>query len=253
MRLPLMVLSKLETFQQKNTKIMRIKIEFTKPGLDIPIHTQKHVNSYIHTCLGRNNEYHDAQSQYSISNLKGGKLNDDKKTLSFNGTNPYIVVTSEDETFLTRIVEGLNANENFAFGMKFNDMEFIAEDIFDGWNNFYTLDPILLKERKEDGRNWFVTIEDKDFATKLHSHIINKFSKVDPTLKLSDLELHVGDGKKKKIMVKDNVWAIGSAVKIKIKGNKKLITKLYNYGLGQSTGSGFGTIYKVENLDVYKF
>lgn len=232
---------------------MRIKIEFTKPDQPIPIETQKYVNSYIHTCLGRNNEYHDAPSQYSISNLKGGKLNDDKKTLSFKNINPYIVVTSEDEIFLNKIVEGLDTNEDFAFGMKFLDMEFIGEDFFDGWNSFYTLDPILLKEKREDGRNWFVTIEDKNFTTKLRNHIINKFTKVDPTLKLSDLELLVGAGKKKKIMVKNNVWAIGSAVKIKIKGNKKLITKLYNYGLGQSTGSGFGTIYKVENLDKYKF
>lgn len=232
---------------------MRIKIEFTKPEQAVPIETQRYVNSYIHTCLGRNNEYHDAPSQYSISNLKGGKLNEDKKTLSFNTVSPYIVVTSEDEMFLNRVVTGLNSNQDFAFGMKFKDIEFIGESFFDGWNHFYTLDPILLKEKKEDGRNWFVTIEDKDFATKLKNHIINKFNKVDPTLKLSDLELLVGEGKKKRVMVKDNVWAIGSAVKIKIKGNKKLITKLYNYGLGQSTGSGFGTIYKVENLDKYKF
>lgn len=67
------------------------------------------------------------------------------------------------------------------------------------------------------------------------------------------IELLIGEGKKKKIIIKDNVWAIGSSVKIKIKGNKKLITKLYNYGLGQSTGSGFGTIYKVENFEKYKF
>ena len=232
---------------------MRIKIEFTSTEQNVPIDTQRYVNSFIHKALGKNNEYHDAMSHYSISNLKGGKLNDDKKTLSFKLTNPFIIVTSEDEEFLGKIISGTLVNNDFGFGIKFKDVLFINENFNDGWNHFYTLDPILLREKKKDGRNWFVTVEDADFTVKLREHIINKFSKIDPTLKLSDLELMVGQGKKKKIMVKDNVWSIGSAVKVMIKTNKKVAHKLYNYGLGQSTGSGFGTIYKTENLDTYKF
>ena len=72
---------------------MRIKIEFTSTEQNVPIDTQRYVSSFIHKSLGKNNEYHDAMSHYSISNLKGGKLNDDKKTLSFKLTNPFIIVT----------------------------------------------------------------------------------------------------------------------------------------------------------------
>lgn len=232
---------------------MRIKIEFSKPEKNISIDTQKYVNGYIHKCLGKNNTYHDSPSHYSVSNLKGGKLNDDKKTISFHSVNPFIIITSEDEEFLGKIISGCLSNPDFTFGMKFKDVTMINENFVDGWNHFFTLDPILLKEKKEDGRNWFVTIEDEDFPEKLKNHIVKKFSKIDPTLDFSDLELLIGHGKKKKVMVKDNVWSMGSAVKVMVKTNKNLASKLYNYGLGQSTGSGFGTIYKSENFGTYKF
>jgi CRISPR-associated endoribonuclease Cas6 len=231
---------------------MRIKIEFTQPTREVPVDTQKYVNGYIHKCLGENNEYHDSRSDYSVSNLKGGKLDVKTKTLSFPNR-PYIVVSSEDEDFLGRIISGCFNNDGFAFGMVFHDVHTVNENLIDGWNHFFTLDPILLREKRDNGKNWFVTVEDSDFGDKLRTHIIDKFSKVDPTLDLSDLELKVGHGKKKRITVKDNVWCMGSAVKVMVKTNKRVASKLYNYGLGQSTGSGFGTIYKTENFDTYKF
>lgn len=232
---------------------MRIKIEFTKPKKNVPIDTQKYVNGYIHKCLGKNNEYHNSPSHYSVSNLKGGKLNNDNKTLHFPSVNPFVIVTSEDEEFLGKIISGCFINDDFAFGMTFGDVTTINEKLFDGWNNFYTLDPILLKEKREDGKKRYVTVEDNDFVDKLKRHIINKFTKIDPSLDFTDFVLEVGNGKKKKIMVKDNVWSMGSAVKVMVKTNKRVVNKLYNYGLGQSTGSGFGTIYKTENLETYKF
>ena len=35
-------------------------------------------------------------------------------------------------------------------------------------------------------------------------------------------------------------------------GKKELAELIYNIGLGQSTGSGFGTIYKTENHSLYR-
>jgi CRISPR-associated endoribonuclease Cas6 len=230
---------------------MRIKIEFNKPNQNVPINTQSYVNSFIHKCLGNNNPYHDNKSNYCVSNLKGGKLNDDKQTLSFVN-NPYIIVTSEDYHFIGKIIEG-TFNNSLPFDMNVIDTSFINETLTNGWNHFFTLDPIILKEYNPEGKQRYITIDDTDFKDKLKSHIINKFTKIDPTLKLNDLQLEVGHGKRKKITIKDNVWAIGSSVKIMVKTNKKVATKLYNYGIGQSTGSGFGTIYTTNHVHEYKF
>jgi hypothetical protein len=41
------------------------------------------VNSFIHRVLGKNNEYHDAKNEYSISSLQGGKLIGGTKNISF--------------------------------------------------------------------------------------------------------------------------------------------------------------------------
>jgi len=50
-----------------------------------------------------------------------------------------------------------------------------------------------------------------------------------------------------------NVINHASSIQISVKTNKAVASKLYNLGLGQSTGSGFGTIYKTENYELYKF
>ena len=52
-------------------------------------------------------------------------------------------------------------------------------------------------------------------------------------------------------MVK-NVINHANQCHISIHTNKKVAELLYNIGLGQSTGSGFGTIYKTENHKTYK-
>lgn len=232
---------------------MRIKLEFTKPNQNIPINTQQYVNSFIHKCLGHNNPYHDKQSDYNISNLKGGKLNDDKLTIHFPNVNPYIIVSSENQEFMGKIIEGAHTINSFGFGMEFIDTTFISEEFINGWNHFFTLDPILLKELNSEGKTRYITIKDIDFTNKLKNHIINKFSKIDPNLNLNDLQIEIGHGKTKRITIKNNEWAIGTSVKVMIKTNKKVASKLYHYGLGQSTGSGFGTIYTTNYVNDYKF
>ena len=52
-------------------------------------------------------------------------------------------------------------------------------------------------------------------------------------------------------MVK-NVINKANQCQISIYTNKKIAELLYNIGIGQSTGSGFGVIYKTENHKLYR-
>ena len=52
-------------------------------------------------------------------------------------------------------------------------------------------------------------------------------------------------------MVK-NVVNYANSCHINVYTNRKVAELLYNIGLGQSTGSGFGTIYKTENRSFYR-
>lgn len=231
---------------------MRIKIEFSETESKLPINNQHLVNSYIHKVLGNNNIYHDAKSNYCISQLCGGKMNEDK-SLSFK-KNPFIIVTSDDMEFINKIIIGVMNTPEFCSGIIFKNISFIDEYFYNGWNHFFTLSPILLKEQTRGERVKFITVNDADYSEKLKNHMINKLSKIDSKLDLSDFEIIIGDKLKKvrKVLVK-NVINHASSVKISIKTNKTVASKLYNLGLGQSTGSGFGTIYKTENYDLFKF
>jgi CRISPR/Cas system endoribonuclease Cas6 (RAMP superfamily) len=60
---------------------MRIKI-LSATTEELPINHQHIVNSFIHRVLGKNNEYHDAKNEYSISSLQG-KLIGGTKILVF--------------------------------------------------------------------------------------------------------------------------------------------------------------------------
>lgn len=231
---------------------MRIKIELSGTKESLPINNQHLVNSFIHKILGNNNKFHDSSSNYSVSQLCGGKMNDDKQTLSFINS-AFIIVSSQNMEFINKIIVGLLNNKDFGYGIEFKNISFIEEKFYDGWNHFFTLSPILIKERIDENKYKFVTVNDVDYSEKLKQHILRKLKAIDSTLILDDFELLLGDKYKvKKILVK-NVINHASVVKLSIKTNKKVAEILYNNGIGQSTGSGFGTIYKTENLDLYKF
>ena len=97
---------------------MRLKINFSNNTNEISINNQALLNSYIHKCLGVNNIYHDAKSDYNISQLQGGKLNKDNQTLTFSNGG-YIVISSKNAEFINKLLIGIITNPNFIGGMVF--------------------------------------------------------------------------------------------------------------------------------------
>lgn len=230
---------------------MRIKIKLTKNSEPVPINNQHIVNSYIHKCLGVNNKYHDVPSDYCISNIRGGVLNDDKTTLRFVNY-PFIIITSLNGEFLNDIIKTIMDNDDFGYGIKVDGFEYISEELYDEYNIFRTLTPILLKEKVGD-KYKFLTINDDDFVEKLKNHTVKKLFNIDNKLDFSGFDLKINqhiNNKTKLVMVK-NVKNVGSLCDIIICSNKKITEMIYNCGLGQSTGSGFGNVYVSKNHHIY--
>lgn len=229
---------------------MRIKINF-KGQTNLPFSNQHLVNSYIHKCLGNNNMYHNSKSDYNISFLMGGKMNEDKKTLYYNN-NAYIIVSSLNTEFLNNLLIGIINNQNFG-ELTFSTVDYINETFYDGWNHFRTLSPFLIKEYTDKKNYTFLTINDNDFKNKVKEYLIKKLIKIDSSLKMNDFDVIINNHpghKIKKILIK-NVINHANMCHISIFTNKKVAELLYNIGIGQSTGSGFGTIYKTENKKLY--
>lgn len=231
---------------------MRFKINFTKNTELVSVNNQSLVNSYIHTCLGRNNPYHDAKNDYSVSTLQGGRLNEDKLTISLNNGG-FIVVTSLNVEFLNKLLIGLIGNPKFFAGMTFCGADYIEENFFDGWNHFATLSPFLIKAYVDKKSYGFLTLNDADFEVKVKEYLIKKLTAIDSSLDLKNFDVKIPEHtnhKVKSIMI-HNVVNKANQCQISIHTNKKVAKLLYSIGLGQSTGSGFGTIYKTENRAKY--
>jgi CRISPR-associated endoribonuclease Cas6 len=232
---------------------MRIKIKFSKNTGDVPVHNQAILNSYIHKCLGVNNEYHDTKSNYNISQLYGGKLNPSTNLLTFDNGG-YIVVSSMDGEFINKVLIGVINNPILTAGMTFAGVDHISEKFHDGWNYFATLSPFIIKEYKDKNTYSFITLNNDNFQEQVKQYLINKLSKINNKLDLSDFDVIIPNSDKhkvKRILVK-NVINSANLCHINIHCNKKVAELLYNIGIGQSTGSGFGTIYKTENHNLYK-
>jgi len=228
---------------------MRLKINFTKNTEKVP-HNQSVINSYIHKCLGNNNEYHDTHSNYCISELMGGHIIDGGRNIEFENGG-YIIVTSADSDFLNKLIIGIISNQDFGYGMKFVNIDNISEKFYDGWNYFKTTNMGFLLKRKESG---YYTLNDADLISALKEQIIRKFSKINSNLKFENLDIVINDNKSHKVKAAycKNVKNISNICQINIFTNKLLAESIYNYGLGQSCGSGFGTIHTTQFNEIYK-
>jgi CRISPR-associated endoribonuclease Cas6 len=236
---------------------MRIKINLKSNdsnGVELPINNQHIVNSFIHECLGKDNDYHNTKSDYCISNLRGGKFVKGTKLINFK--DGYILVTSKDEQLLNKIVLG-TLSIKFGYNIEINGFDYIEEEFYNGWNYFQVLSPFIMKHyyTDKDGkdRTHFITLKDDDFEEVVKSKIINKLNAINPNLDLSDFELKIQNRKHNKVKLIDvngkNNFA--NICNINIHTNKKVAELLYHIGIGSSTGSGFGTIYKNENYKLY--
>jgi len=229
---------------------MRIKINLTGVGT-LPINNQHILNSYVHKCFGNNNVYHDSKNDYNISQIMGGKFIDGKL---YYDNSAYFIVSSLNSELINNFLMGVLNNQQFNDDLTFGGVDHINERFHDGWNHFSTLSPILIKKYVDKHNYSFITIEDPEYTAKLKLYLINKLSKINSELDLSDFDIEVNTkafSKIKTIMVK-NVKNVASLCQISIHTNKNVAELLYNIGIGQSTGSGFGTIYKTENHRIYR-
>lgn len=236
---------------------MRIIVNYTKNTSPVPTDNQKYINSYIHKCLGKDNEYHNSVSNYNISKLLGSTYNPDTKTLDFpNGGR--IIISTKDNEFLNLILTGIMTNPALICGMEYVNIDFINETFYDGYNQFFTLSPILIKEKTEEGKYRYVTINDPDFEEIITSRTLRKLETINAKenlgLNLKNFKMVLstnGKNKTRKVAVK-NVVNVANECILTITCNKKVAELLYNIGIGQSTGSGFGCVCKIENIHKYK-
>lgn len=256
----------------------RLKIKFTKNTEPVEFTNQHMVNHFIYAlCLKDDKHFHDAKSDYSISTLNGGVVVDGK--LEFpNGA--YITVTSKNEVFINKVVMGALNNSDFGCGMKCESFDVISEKIYGGYNYFTTLSPIMMKQFISKKESKYIVFDDRTdlynnsylkkatdntlerlvilspekYSAEITNRMKNKLMKINPELKLDGFNIELLPNKNDKIkrIAIHGVVNYASQCNVKITSNKEVAEMIYNLGLGQSTGSGFGSIHKTENFKMYR-
>ena len=231
---------------------MRIKVKLSPSNVALSMNNQDIVNSFIHRSLGKDNKYHDIKNDYSISSLQGGKWISGSDKLSIKD-GAYITITSLDKEFLDNILLGLYTT-NFHGDIKVCGIEFIDEFFYNGWNHFATLSPFIIKKYSDKKTYTFLTMNDDNFQEDVKNHLMNKLSKIVPDLNLDGFDVRINKNpshKVKGVRIK-NVMNRANQCQVSIHCSRKVAELIYNIGLGQSTGSGFGTVYKTENHKLYR-
>lgn len=217
---------------------MRIRVFFEKKDITIPFNNQHIMNGFVYSVLKNPEKYHNSFSNYSVSSIQGTHITDDKKALYFH-TQPYIDITSDNVDFISDFVNGLcesiaSGNENF-FGLRPENFTSINMPIAPEYDMVKTSSPIIIKNKE----GWKLTCEDNGWETALNEHAKLKLQHEgisDPTFKIEVLK-----ASKKLINVGETFNPCTNALMI-VRGKKSSREKIYNMGLGNSTGSGFGSI-----------
>lgn len=214
---------------------MVAKIFLTKPNVNIPINNQKELNSFIHRCIGKDNKYHNSFSDYAISSLQGGKLGTNGN-LVFE-SNPYFVVSSENAEFISTFMMGIQFGGEKMFDMEFARMEPCEFKVHDFVDNVVTISPILIKK---DGRK--LTYKDEGWLEAINLNCKQKLEHAGINDNTFAVEIRNIDKAKVKNVHVGDVFNPCSMISLKVRGTKKARTAIYNMGIGNSTGSGFGSI-----------
>lgn len=232
---------------------MRIKLTFGATSTPFTEPTQNYVNGVIHTILGKGNSYHDTFSNYSVSMLRGGKYTD-KGLVYPNGGEVY--VSSPDMEFIDTFLINLIHQQ----GLMLRDMKLLSYEVSEikvhsDYDIIHTLSPILLKK---DNRR--ITFKDDGFIERLNEQSMAKLVK--NGLTEADLKgfvikpFHFENGQVKLPKV-NNVVNPSSKVMLVVEGTPIARKTIYEMGLGNSTGCGFGAVkvrIKKKNLqNIWKF
>ena len=218
---------------------MRLKIKFgqnsepfTKPTID-------YVVGYIHKCLGDNNKWHNRSSNYSVSQMRGGRL--DKNGFIQYPYGGHIIVSSDDRDFISTLSD--NIRNGTVQTMKFEDYATYKQS---SMPNFDMVRINCLRLKVNDKN---ITFEDEqNFIDILRSHTIKKLIK--SGVSESDAETIIIEPFHKenwttkwckvKVGTKQENCIKTSCIQIILKGNRSVREKLTSIGFGQSTGYGFG-------------
>lgn len=221
---------------------MRIHLKTTPNREIVPFDYQQKLIGVLHKWLGQN-DLHNKISLYSYSWLMNGKAYGNKGLEFAHGASWFI--SFYDDKYLKTIINTILESPEMFSGMRIVDVAIQENPDLEKQEFFKLGSPVLIKRYTQDGRERHYTFEDDETSTLIKETVTHKMQEVglEPD---EAFEISFDQSYDKKKTKKVNIHGIGnkaSVCPIVIKGKPETKLFIWLTGVGNCTGSGFGSIY----------
>lgn len=227
---------------------MRLILKLSPSNYAVPFDYHHVLTGVLHRWLGPNPE-HDGLSLYSFSNLHGGQRDGTRLDFRRGGT---WMVSSHDEGFLRRSVNGILTDPELNWGMRVQDVTLQAPPAFEDGKvqRFMLSSPVFIKRSEPDptrpeGKNdrfyLYTDPESDHLLTDTMRHKLRVAGLPEAGLEIR-FDRDYPRAKTKMIIYKGYKRKC-SECPVWIKGSSEQLAFAWSVGVGNNTGSGFGGVW----------
>ncbi|MEQ8238948.1 MAG: CRISPR-associated endoribonuclease Cas6 [Cyclobacteriaceae bacterium] len=217
---------------------MRIICQLSAPQHPLPFDHIPYLTGTIHKWIG-NNKVHGEISLYSFSWLQGGKSV--KQGLSFPDGGQWSI-SSHDTDLIKSIIQGIQEDSEICFGMRVHDITIVKTPDFGTEARFLLASPVLIK-RRDGERIEHVLFDHPNAGDYLTEKMVTKLKKANLNAEGISIDFDkMYRAPKTKLVNYRGIKNKASMCPILVKGSPEQIAFVWNVGVGNSTGIGFGAL-----------
>lgn len=217
---------------------MRIHIKIKTSKIIIPFNHQHLLTGTIHKWIGWNND-HGKISLYSFSRLEGAKAN--KTGLKFeSGTSFFVSAVNPD--LIKKVIAGIQTDPTMFNGLQVSEIILQEDPDLSERDLFFVASPIFIKRRVDNNID-HILFQDPRSNACLKETLSTKMKEVgivDATFDIAFDKNHTRAASKK--IDYNGIANRTSWCNVIIKGKPETKAFIWNIGIGNSTGIGFGAI-----------
>lgn len=219
---------------------MRLYLTLSSTGDTLPFDHQPLLVGCIHKWLGRENSEHGKVALFSFSRIEGGKFSD--YGLCFSQNAKFFISAYHPEVVI-RLIKGILKDPKMFYGLKVDEIMIRQDPDMSDRERFFTASPILISRRINNKVEQI--LYDNPIASQyLEETVITKMKAANVTIN-SAFEIKFDTACQyatTKMLTYRGIHNRASWCPIIIKGEPIIKQFIWNVGLGNSTGVGFGAI-----------
>lgn len=219
---------------------MKLILSLSRNESTVPFDYQQRLTGVIHRWLGVN-ELHDKISLYSFSFLLGGTIT--KNGFDFKNGAKWAISFFEDK-YTKQLIASILESPEVICGMYVQDIVIAETSYRENEGLFLLNSPICIKRTDSNRKIKFYTFEDSESGNLMRETLLHKMQEAglekDDSLSI-EFDLTYAKRKTKLITI-HGIKNKCSMCPVFIKGKPETISFALSVGIGNLTGSGFGSI-----------